>query len=151
MKNLLPSTMHPGTEIQTSLEGLCQGILLEIHPLGYWKSLFTVLSDQGPALTTCLRGSLLTDLYYSCWMGGGLPWGGGGGAGRGSSRPFCRGLMLEKLPVLKKLGRYGGTLDSEELANLIHWRRNKTFFPQCLSSALYWESLTSCQLQGENI
>ena len=35
------------------------------------KSLFTV-SDQGPTLTTCLRGFLLANVYYSCGVGGGL-------------------------------------------------------------------------------
>lgn len=53
-------------------------------------------------------------------MGGGLL-SGVGEAGHESSRPCCRSLMLEKLPVLKKLDKYGvGTLDSEEPANLIH-------------------------------
>lgn len=120
MKNLLPSTTHPRTEIQTSAGGFVPGILLEIHPLGYWKSLFT---------TSCLTKGLALNIH--AWrvpashcvlqlLSGGRPSLGGWGLDR-SIRPCCRSLMLEKLPVLKKLWvGMGESWILKSLSNLVH-------------------------------
>lgn len=61
---------------------------------------------RGLPLTYMPGGFLLATVLQL--LSGGRPSLGGRGAGHGSIRPCCRSLMLEKLPVLKKLGRYGG-------------------------------------------
>ena len=148
MKNLLPSTTHPRTEIQTSLEGLCQGILLEIHPLGYWRACSQCLTRDPP---------LQHAWGASCWpmcttaAESGEAFCAGRGCWTWEQPPVLQGPNVGEAACAEEAGLFwggGGTLDSEEPANLIHWSRNKPFFPQCLSSALYWESLTYCQLQG---
>lgn len=108
--------------------------LMEICPLGYQGKLFTGV---------CLTGKTAPKLPGE----GVVPW-----EAAGYCRSLrCRSQALEKLHKLQEpdAGETLGAADRSSLSEHSRTRNKPSFLLQCLSSALYWHSLTSCQLAKE--